>query len=163
MASLAGPCARRATTPRALAFDYRPKFIRGLQVILAMLLEPRNAGVADAGEERLRAPRMASAGVQFVSATAIVLAAAALIAGRKMTLNGVKPAQITLGGEVVDQMVLDMIRSRFPAARLIHIFATTELGTVLFRNRWPPDFPRHSWNVRRLIGVELRIEDDEFS
>lgn len=36
--------------------------------------------------------------------------------------------QITLGGEIVDQAILDMLRKRFPAARITHIYASTEAG-----------------------------------
>lgn len=36
--------------------------------------------------------------------------------------------QITLGGEIVDQAVLDMLTKRFPVARITHIYASTEAG-----------------------------------
>lgn len=36
--------------------------------------------------------------------------------------------QITLGGEIVDQPVLDLLGRRFPAARVTHIYASTEAG-----------------------------------
>ncbi|MGE0446376.1 MAG: AMP-binding protein [Vicinamibacterales bacterium] len=36
--------------------------------------------------------------------------------------------QITMGGEPVDQPLLDRLRLAFPAARITHIYATTELG-----------------------------------
>lgn len=37
---------------------------------------------------------------------------------------------ITLGGEIVDQTILDLLRSKFPQARIRHIYATTEVGSV---------------------------------
>lgn len=39
-------------------------------------------------------------------------------------------ATVTLGGEAADQALLDLLRAKFPAARLRHLYATTELGTV---------------------------------
>lgn len=36
--------------------------------------------------------------------------------------------QITLGGEIADQKLLDHLRQRFPAARITHIYASTEAG-----------------------------------
>lgn len=39
-------------------------------------------------------------------------------------------AAVTLGGEATDQALLDLLRAKFPAARLRHLYATTELGTV---------------------------------
>lgn len=37
---------------------------------------------------------------------------------------------VTLGGEATDQALLDLLRAKFPQARLRHLYATTELGTV---------------------------------
>ena len=37
---------------------------------------------------------------------------------------------VTLGGEAPDQGILDALKTRFPNARLRHIYATTEAGTV---------------------------------
>ena len=39
-------------------------------------------------------------------------------------------ATVTLGGEAADQSLLDLLRAKFPKARLRHLYATTELGTV---------------------------------
>jgi acyl-coenzyme A synthetase/AMP-(fatty) acid ligase len=39
-------------------------------------------------------------------------------------------ATVTLGGEAADQGLLDLLRTKFPQARLRHLYATTELGTV---------------------------------
>ncbi|QDY71548.1 AMP-binding protein [Qingshengfaniella alkalisoli] len=36
--------------------------------------------------------------------------------------------QVTLGGEIADQPVLDALATRFPRARLTHIYASTEAG-----------------------------------
>lgn len=49
-----------------------------------------------------------------------------------MALGTAEPtlAAVTLGGEAPDQALLDLLRAKFPAARLRHLYATTELGTV---------------------------------
>ena len=36
--------------------------------------------------------------------------------------------QITLGGEIVDQAILDALGAAFPSARIVHIYASTEAG-----------------------------------
>src|SRR5690606_28394717 len=36
--------------------------------------------------------------------------------------------QITLGGEIADQPLLDTLAALFPTARLLHIYASTEAG-----------------------------------
>ncbi len=51
---------------------------------------------------------------------------------RKMAMlplfSELKLKQITLGGELIDQAVLDMLATRFPGARITHIYASTEAG-----------------------------------
>ncbi len=44
-------------------------------------------------------------------------------AGDKLALR-----QITLGGEIADQKLLDVLGKTFPAARIVHVFASTEAG-----------------------------------
>jgi acyl-CoA synthetase (AMP-forming)/AMP-acid ligase II len=55
-------------------------------------------------------------------------------------------AQITLGGEIVDQPILNLLSHSFPAARITHIYASTELGVgfVVRDNRsgFPSDYLR---------------------
>jgi len=41
--------------------------------------------------------------------------------------------QITLGGEIADQAVLDALARRFPGARITHVYASTEAGCWLLR------------------------------
>lgn len=51
---------------------------------------------------------------------------------RKMLLSGALEQldlqQITIGGEIVDQGILDALRAQFPHARIVHIYASTEAG-----------------------------------
>ncbi|NJN63395.1 MAG: acyl--CoA ligase [Acidobacteria bacterium] len=52
--------------------------------------------------------------------------------------------QITLGGEAVDQAILDALRAAFPTARLTHIYASTEAGYVFSVQDGRAGFPA-SW------------------
>jgi acyl-CoA synthetase (AMP-forming)/AMP-acid ligase II len=49
--------------------------------------------------------------------------------------------QITLGGEPVDQPLLDRLRATFPAARITHIYASSECGAVLSCSDGRAGFP----------------------
>lgn len=66
--------------------------------------------------------------------------------------------QITLGGEIVDQVVLDMLVKRFSAARITHIYASTEAGVGFSvrdgRAGFPADYLSHP-----PLGVAMRIDD----
>ena len=66
--------------------------------------------------------------------------------------------QITLGGEIVDQSVLEMLAKRFPAARLTHIYASTEAGVGFAvrdgRAGFPADYLLHP-----PLGVAMRVDE----
>ena len=59
--------------------------------------------------------------------------------------------RITLGGEAADGPLLDQIKRRFPAARVSHVYATTELGEVFRVRDGLPGFPA-LWMTRPLPG-----------
>lgn len=49
--------------------------------------------------------------------------------------------QITLGGEIADQVILDAVSARFPDARVTHIYASTEAGVGFAVNDRKAGFP----------------------
>lgn len=67
---------------------------------------------------------------------------------------------IALGGEIAGQKILDALRSRYPNARLTHIYASTEAGVGFAVSDGNEGFP-----VRFLettpSGSDLRIVNDE--
>ncbi|MFA6303548.1 MAG: AMP-binding protein [Legionella sp.] len=66
--------------------------------------------------------------------------------------------QITLGGEIVDQTVLNLLHRNYPAARLTHIYALTEVGVGFSVNDGLAGFPV-SWIDTGVNGVRLKIKD----
>jgi len=73
-----------------------------------------------------------------------------------MALKDATPplAAVTLGGETADQPLLDLLRRKFPAARLRHLYATTELGTVFSVADGRAGFPA-TW-----LGADLAVTDE---
>ncbi len=67
--------------------------------------------------------------------------------------------QITLGGEAVDQGILDQLRTAFPAARISHIYASTEAGALFAVKDGRAGFPA-PWLAEGIDGVQLRIRDE---
>ena len=49
--------------------------------------------------------------------------------------------QITLGGEIVDQSILDSLKATYQSSRITHIYATTETGVVFSVNDGKAGFP----------------------
>lgn len=67
--------------------------------------------------------------------------------------------QITLGGEIVDQSILDTLAKTFPAARITHIYASTEAGVGFAVSDGKAGFPA-SYLETNPFGVQLKIELD---
>ena len=80
-------------------------------------------------------------------------------AATKEELAACSLAQITLGGEAVDQGVLDRLREAFPQARISHIYASTEMGTCFVVNDGRAGFPASYLNDTTL-PTRLKIADD---
>ena len=74
--------------------------------------------------------------------------------------HGKKPPlrQITLGGEAVDQSILDALHAAFPAARIIAIYASTEAGALFAVKDGLAGFPA-SWLEVGVEGCQLRVVD----
>lgn len=66
--------------------------------------------------------------------------------------------QITLGGEIVDQAVLNMLTKRFPAARITHIYASTEAGVGFAVRDGLAGFPA-DYLLHPPLGGAMRIDD----
>lgn len=73
-------------------------------------------------------------------------------------LQALAPHQVTLGGEIVDQAILNNLRRLFPDARITHIYASTEAGVGFAVTDGLAGFPAGMLG-RRPDGAELRVED----
>lgn len=146
--------------PRWL-LTYRPNLYAGLQVMLqcfgdrGTLLVP-----ADDMDPRRLAQFMSDAGIQYVSATPSFWRRLLILADSE-TLKKIPLIQITLGGEIIDQPLLDGLKAYYPSVRLTHIYATTELGRCFSVHDGMAGFPVHYLNRQLPDGSELRIQDGE--
>ena len=66
--------------------------------------------------------------------------------------------QITLGGEIADQAVLDGLHKAFPHARITHIYASTEAGVGFSVNDGRAGFPIEILD-KPPPGVQVRVRD----
>jgi len=135
-----------------LAYD--PAAYAGLQVALTATASGATL-VATPGEGAVGAARAAlDRGVTHISATPS-LWRAMLTAWS----DGLPPLRVaTLGGEAVDQLLLDRLRTLFPDAKLRHIYASTEAGALFAVADGLVGFPA-LWLETGIDGVELRIVD----
>ena len=131
----------------------------GLQVLLQAICGG-SAMVCHHPEDSLRTriARMARHGVTALSATPTMW--------RKLLMLGditatVPLRQITLGGEIADQKILDALSCRFPEARIRQIYASTEAGVGFSVGDGRAGFPR-TWldsppNHTELCVLESRL------
>jgi acyl-CoA synthetase (AMP-forming)/AMP-acid ligase II len=68
--------------------------------------------------------------------------------------------QVTLGGEIVDEAVLAVLARCFPAARITHIYASTEAGVGFAVHDRRAGFPAE-YLTASPFGVRMRIGEDQ--
>ncbi len=76
----------------------------------------------------------------------------------KKVLRSIKFRQITLGGEIVDQNILDSLKSVYPKSRITHIYASTEAGASIVVNDGKSGFPKSLLSTNE-GKISLKIED----
>jgi acyl-coenzyme A synthetase/AMP-(fatty) acid ligase len=133
---------------------YDPNRMAGIQVVLQSLLSGARLvapPLTDPLGQRIAA--LAAGGVDALSATPTLwrrilqLPNSADLALR----------QITLGGEIADQPVLDALRHRYPTARIVHVFASTETGAAFSVSDGRAGFPvSYLRDAPRGIALEIR-------
>ncbi len=118
---------------------YDPTRFAGLQVVLQALLGGgRLAAIDTHAPVPAQVAALAAAGVTHLSATPTLWRRLLMAPGhRELGL-----VQATLGGEIADQAVLDALRAAYPAARVTHIYASTEAGVGFSVTDGRAGFPR---------------------
>jgi acyl-CoA synthetase (AMP-forming)/AMP-acid ligase II len=146
--------------PRWL-LTYRPHLYAGLQVMLQCFADRGTLAAADPEmDPRATAQFMCDAHVQFVSATPSYWRRILMFADKDL-LKTIPLVQITLGGEIIDQPILDNLRRTFPKARLVHIYATTEMGRCFSVGDGLAGFPASYLNSPLPDGAELKVHEGE--
>ncbi len=104
---------------------YSVRRFAGLQVFLQAWLAATPLILAEDGADITQTlARLLAAGCNALSATPSMWRKLSMLPGfEQLPLQ-----QITLGGEIVDQAVLDLLSHHFPDARITHIYASTEAG-----------------------------------
>lgn len=80
---------------------------------------------------------------------------------RKLTISMTQPhiktvKGITLGGEIVEQPLIDDLKKKFPNAKIIHIYASTEMGARVEVKDEQAGFP-----LALINDIDIRIFENE--
>jgi len=135
---------------------YHPATFGGLQVLLTALHD--GADLVAVSKPSIPALRDAALEhqVTHISATPTFWRGFLLALGDRA--SDLKVKQITLGGEIADEAVLQVLREKFPSVPIRHIYASTEAGALFSVRDGHPGFPAE-WLTTGVDGVQLRIID----
>ena len=134
---------------------YEPTRFAGMQVLLQAAL---GGGTLVAREPSTtlgeRLATFVESGVTHLSATPTLW--------RQILMHpssgALRLCQVTLGGEIADQGLLNALSRRFPEARLSHIYASTEVGVGFSVTDGREGFPAE-WLRTPPVGIALKIRD----
>jgi acyl-coenzyme A synthetase/AMP-(fatty) acid ligase len=134
---------------------YDPNRMAGIQVLLQALRSGATV-IAPSLHDPLssRIAFLVDAGVNALSATPTLwrqILQLPVSAGWALT-------QITLGGEIADQRVLDALSATYPRARIVHVFASTETGAAFSVKDGREGFPIE-YLTEPPRGIRLEIRD----
>jgi acyl-CoA synthetase (AMP-forming)/AMP-acid ligase II len=139
---------------------YPVRFYSGLQVQLQSLASGGTLTVADRRSAATVCRQIYQENIQYVPATPSfwrwLLAFGDLPALRKSSLE-----HISLGGEPVSGELLQALHAAFPRARIVHIYATSELGRCFSVTDGQAGFPAEYLARCPEPGVSLRVVDGE--
>jgi acyl-CoA synthetase (AMP-forming)/AMP-acid ligase II len=138
-----------------LAYD--PTSFAGIQVWLQALLTGGCVYVAPANDYAATIHALISERIEFASATPTFWRML-LHAASKEDLGNAALVQITLGGEAVDQVLLDELRKAFPNTRITHIYASTEMGSCFAVHDGLAGFPSALLDDRTR-PCQMRVSD----
>lgn len=159
--SLLRPVRRNQQSAPRWLLTYRPHLYAGIQVTLQCLIEFGALAIPDPAWSPTEITRfVADSNIQYISATPSYWRRLLLFSSREVCQR-MNLRQITLGGEVVDQPILDALKASFPNARLVHIYATTELGRCFSVSDGMAGFPRQFLEAPSPGDAILKIQDGE--
>ena len=132
----------------------------GTQVMLQALLNWSTLVIPTSLDPKVVAQTMRTANVTHASGTPTFWRQLLLFAPHD-ELSACKLEQITMGGETATQGLLDQLAALFPHTRLVHIYASTELGRLFSVTDKREGFPAEWLDRPPEKGIELRIVDGE--
>ena len=157
LATLSRTVARKPQNPPPVwGLVYDPTRFAGLQVVLQALIGGGTLlASTPASPLAAQVQTLAEGGCTHLSATPTLWRRLLMAPG----FAALALRQITLGGEITDQAVIDALRAAHPRARITHIYASTEAGVGFPVTDGRAGFPRRFLDEPP-GDVALRIVDD---
>lgn len=135
---------------------YDPTRFAGMQVTLQALIGGKTMVAPDTSTAlRAQVAMLAEHGVTHLSATPTLWRRLLMVP----EIDQVPLEQITSGGEIVDQQIIDALKKRFQDARITHIYASTEAGVGFSVKDGQAGFPA-AYLSSGPAGVDMKLVED---
>lgn len=135
---------------------YDPTRFAGMQVTLQALMGGQTLVAVDTNAPlRDQVAMLAESKVTHLSGTPTLWRRLLMVP----EIKDIPLEQATLGGEIVDQAILDALKSQLPDTRVTHIYASTEAGVGFSVKDGRAGFPA-SFLESGPAGVEMSLRDD---
>ena len=151
----------KPSNPQCWLLTYRPHLYGGIQVFMHCLVNQGPLAIPEPGmtvDALLELMRRSD--VRSVSATPSYWRRLITL-GSPAILSTLRLQQITVGGEIADQHLLDALSRYYPAARLVHLYGTSEVGRCFTVTDGRAGFPARFLDGPSEDGIALKIEDGE--
>jgi acyl-coenzyme A synthetase/AMP-(fatty) acid ligase len=126
----------------------------GLQIFLRAMLGGRPLVLSDVDESSSEfLARAGAEGVTHISGTPSHWRRALM----SPSVTSISPRYVRLSGEIADQAILDRLQVTFPAAKIVHAFASTEAGVAFEVHDGYEGFPSTLVGAARK-EVDLKVE-----
>jgi acyl-coenzyme A synthetase/AMP-(fatty) acid ligase len=122
---------RTGHSPRRWLLPYQVGTYAWYQIVTLGLCEPSTEIVPTHGLEPLNALELAAQCKADSISSTPTFWRVAFLGGAPETLRAAPFRWITLGGESVDQAILNALRSAYPKASINHVYASTEAGACI--------------------------------
>jgi acyl-coenzyme A synthetase/AMP-(fatty) acid ligase len=132
----------------------------GIQVLLQAFLNWAALVVPASFDPKQAAATLVDSQVTHASGTPTFWRQIIFFGGRDL-LRRAALRQVTLGGEAVTQDLLDRMHSLWPGVRIVHIYASTEMGRLFSVTDGREGFPFRYLETAPEPGTDLRILDGE--
>jgi acyl-coenzyme A synthetase/AMP-(fatty) acid ligase len=155
LASLAGPATQADPSPAPIVWGtfYDMRRYGGLFIFLHAAVTGSSMVLSSAEESTADfLARAASHGVTNISGTPSHWRRALMSPGA----DRITPEYVRLSGEIVDQAILNQVKSQYPQARVAHTFASTEAGVGFNVNDGLMGFPAEVLGSNPQIEMQVK-------
>jgi acyl-CoA synthetase (AMP-forming)/AMP-acid ligase II len=145
------------TPPGRWLLAYRLSHFAGVQMLVHTLVNGATLVIPDSAQVGDAVRAAARFGVTHLSASPTFWRFA--LAAREVAALPLQ--QVTLGSEAVSADILAALTATFPGARIVHVYATTELGSLVAVSDRLPGLPTSVLDRPADAAVRLRVVDGE--